>query len=236
MSLRAFDIEMVNVKAKFGKRIAELLEEELGKMSDGLAKEIVKRGYALEEELPHDDALFIGMNPAFTKKDIHGSSFYHVETADNTFFKELLQFSYDTLGYSNPSHHDLLFLRHTDQNEVIDQFGNTDFWNEQLAISKEIIAELSPKLIVVLNAGVRELFANMFSPDENYLIDPIARNNWPNYPCELRYDESLGVYRFIINGKSTPVLFSSMLSGQRALDKGSKRSLQWHIKYILDRI
>lgn len=226
----------MNVKEFFGKDIARLWEEEFGKMSDGLAKEIVKRGYALEEELPHDDVLFIGMNPAFTKKDIPGSNVYKVETADNAFFKELRKFSYYTLGYFNPSHHDLLFLRHTAQNELIDQFGNTDFWNEQLAISKEIIAELSPKLIVVLNAGVRELFAKMFSPDENYPIDPIARNNWPNYPCELRYDESLGTYRFLINGKSTPVLFSSMLSGQRALDNGSKRSLQWHIKYILDRI
>lgn len=213
----------MNVKELFGKDIARLWEEELGKLSDGFLKEIVKRGYALEEELPHDDVLFIGMNPAFTEKDIHGSSFYQVHTADNTFFKELRKFSYDTLGYSNPSHHDLLFFRHTAQNELIDQFGNTDFWNKQLAISKEIISELSPKLIVVLNAGARDLFANMFSPDENY-------------PCELRYDESLGAYRFLINGKSTPVLFSSMLSGQRALDNGSKRSLQWHIKYILDRI
>ncbi|MGM9790953.1 MAG: hypothetical protein ACI3Y4_00955 [Candidatus Cryptobacteroides sp.] len=214
----------MNVEAKYADIIFNLWKKELESLQDGVAKSIALRGYYVESELPHNDVLFVGMNPAFTKKDNTGSDFYPVETADNLFFNEIRKFSYDTLGYSNPSHHDLLFLRHTNQKELIDLFCKTEFWNRQLEISKEIISELSPKLIVVLNAGASKCFAGLFNPDTNYPIDEFTR--------ELRYDETLGAYRFIINGKSTPVLFSGMLSGQRAIDNGSKRSLQWHISYI----
>ena len=183
---------------------------------------MAKRGYAVERELPHDDVLFVGMNPAFDEKtDEYGVNIYDVATADNPFFDAIRNFSKETLGYSYPSHHDLLFLRHTRQKDVLDLFADkasNEFLGKQLDLSAEIIKALSPKLIVVLNAGARSLFESRFKADAN---------------CP--YDDRLGAYRFIVND-STPVLFSSMLSGQRALDNGSKCSLKWHIKYILENI
>ena len=35
------------------------------------------------------------------------------------------------------------------------------------------------------------------------------------------------------NLKNTPVFFTSMLSGQRAMDVGSRERLEWHINFIL---
>ena len=37
-----------------------------------------------------------------------------------------------------------------------------------------------------------------------------------------------------INNKKIPILFSSMLTGQRALDTHSLRRLKWHIKTIFE--
>ena len=53
---------------------------------------------------------------------------------------------------------------------------------------------------------------------------------WMDY--EFIFDDKIGTYRW--EGK--PVFFSSMLSGQRALDKGSLERLQWHVKRTLQEI
>ena len=212
----------MNIQEHYQERIDSLWKDWLEKLPEGPCKEMAKRGYAVERELPHDDVLFVGMNPAFDEKtDEYGVNIYDVATADNPFFDAIRNFSKETLGYSYPSHHDLLFLRHTRQKDVLDLFADkasNEFLGRQLDLSAEIIRALSPKLIVVLNAGARSLFESRFKAD-----------------ADCPYDERLGAHRFIVND-STPVLFSSMLSGQRALDNGSKRSLQWHINHILENI
>ena len=209
----------MNVESLYKKAIKDLWDDSIDSLPEGLSKEIAKRGYAVEQDLPHDDVLFVGMNPAFDiKKDTPGVNIYNVADRRNDFFKAIVDFSENTLGYSNPSHHDLLFVRHTTQKEVLHLFDEPSynaFLGKQLDISADIIRALAPKLIVVLNAGARGLFESRFEADKD---------------CE--YDETLGAYRFIIN-ESTPVLFASMLSGQRPLDKGSRRSLQWHIQHVL---
>ena len=119
------------------------------------------------------------------------------------------------------AHHDLLFIRETSQETVLnwkkklDEINNP-FFNDQLNLSKTIIEDSKPKLIVVLNAGARALFEQIFQPLDERL-----------------FDDNLGAYLYQIGGKYTPVLFSGMLSGQRAIDLGSRRSLRWHIEYIL---
>ena len=212
----------MDVKSLYNKAIDDLWNDNLNNLTEGLGKEIALRGYAVETELPHDDVLFVGMNPAFDiKKDTPGVNFYNVADRRNDYFKAIVDFSENTLEYSNPSHHDLLFVRHTTQKEVLNLFNEPSykaFLGKQLDISAGIIRALAPKLIVVLNAGARSLFESRFEADKD---------------CE--YDETIGAYRFIIN-ESTPVLFASMLSGQRPLDKGSRRSLQWHIRHILNKI
>lgn len=212
----------MNVKDLYATKIDALWREELDGLHEGLGKEIAKRGYAVETDLPHDDVLFIGMNPAFdVKKDKPGVNIYNVADKQNDYFEAIVKFCDYPLEYDNPSHHDLLFVRHTTQKEVLSLFNEASynaFLGKQLDISADIIRALAPKLIVVLNAGARGLFESRFEADK-----------------ECEYDESLGAYRFIVN-KSTPVLFASMLSGQRPLDRGSRRSLQWHIQHILSNL
>lgn len=137
----------------------------------------------------------------------------------NNYFKAIIEFSQDTIGRTNPSHHDVLFIRHTDQKDVL-KYLKADEYREfifqQLLLSREIIQAAEPKLIVVLNAAVREIFQWLFPFD------------W-----ESDYDKEIGAHMVTIE-KKVPVLFSGMLSGQRALDIGSKRALKWHIQYILD--
>ena len=112
----------------------------------------------------------------------------------------------------------MLYIRHTNQKEVInffDDYKYKDFILEQLLLSRDIICAAEPKLIVVLNAGVREIIKNLFRIDLN--------ND---------FDDELGAYIIDI-GKRVPVIFTGMLSGQRALDLGSKRTLQWQIQRLL---
>lgn len=212
----------MNVESLYKKAIKDLWDDSIDSLPEGLGKEIAKRGYAVEQDLPHDDVLFVGMNPAYDERREHpGVRIYNVADKGNAFFKAIVDFSERTREYSNPSHHDLLFVRHTNQKDVEAILKNgpfKGFLQKQLDISMEIIRSLSPKLIVVLNAGACKLFDSMFTrvSDEHIQKD-------------------LGAYPFLIN-EVTPVLFSSMLSGQRALDRGSRNSLSWHINFILNNL
>ena len=117
------------------------------------------------------------------------------------------------------SHLDLLYIRQTDQKKVKALFNDDiskEFLEKQLVISKKIIENSKPKVIVVSNAYARELF---------------------RYNCnfDTPFDESIGTHR-IINNKlleGTPVFYTSMLTGQRALDNGSYKRLVWHLNQVI---
>lgn len=192
---------------------------------------IISRGYAIERYVETDSILFVSMNPSFkagvwNNGNQGGSIFYNIPLSNaaqnftNSFFKAINEF-YDTIKCPNKpkpllAHHDLLFVRETKQESVLEMKKNSllgTFFKEQLIISKDIIEKSTPALIVVLNAGARKLFKELFGNGN--------------------FDDKLGAYIYSINDKETPVLFSGMLSGQRALDLGSKESLKWHIEYIL---
>ena len=192
---------------------------------------IISKGYAIESEVEMHSILFVGMNPSFSANKWNNgnnqdSVIYDIpkisENKDtNTYFKTILSF-YDSIKCPKPSlaHHDLLFVRETSQKAVLEMMRVSKlncFFNEQLNISKTIIEQASPEIIVVLNAGARDLFKQLFGEPKSF-------------------SEKLGAQIYCINDKETPVLFSGMLSGQRALDSGSKESLKWHIEYILRRI
>lgn len=212
----------MNVEDFYSATIDALWKEKVDTMPESIGKEIAKRGYFVESDLPHDDVLFIGMNPSYNEdSDKPENLFYKVEWGKNSFFDEILKFSMKTRGYDNPSHHDLLFVRHKTQKDIealIEHPDFKDFYDMQLSISADIIKKLSPKLIVILNAGACKQFSKIFERTSNKIIE-----------------EDLGAYPFMIN-EVTPVLFSSMLSGARPLDCGSRDSLSWHINYILNKI
>jgi len=173
--------------------------------------ETVRRGYAVQDDIHLNALLFIGINPSMYGSI--GRIFYqnsHGET--HKYFKKFIDVSKDA---DMPwSHIDLLFLRETDQKNVKqlmrDKIGH-EFYMKQLAISKEIIELAKPQLIVINNTFARELFQ-----------------------FKTVFDEQIGTHRIFGNIalEGTPVFFTSMLTGQRALDLGSYERLKWHIKQV----
>ena len=112
---------------------------------------------------------------------------------------------------------DLFFIRDTSQKNVKnkiflkDEILN-DFGSEQLKLSKRIIKESKPKLIVVANALAGRIFKNEFLPE---------------------FNEEKGCHYIILNNSKIPVFLCSMLTGQRAIDNFSYERLKWHIKKVL---
>jgi len=126
---------------------------------------------------------------------------------------------------NNFDHIDLFYFRMTSQkdaNDVIgikkDNDGNitkiNKFGEEQLKITFGIINEAEPRCIVVANALASDIMLS-YEPFKSK-ID------------KSRF-EKFGYDYYDVNGKKIPIVFSSMLSGQRALDNHSFRRLKWLI-------
>lgn len=77
-----------------------------------------------------------------------------------------------------------------------------------------VIKEISPRIILCANAGAAHIIKEY-------------------YEKIIKFDENSGIDYIYIDGKKTPILFSSMLTGQRALDKYSFQRLVWFIGKIL---
>ncbi|MFH1031212.1 MAG: hypothetical protein V1767_01375 [Chloroflexota bacterium] len=113
-------------------------------------------------------------------------------------------------------HIDLFFYRKTKQNDFKKQiYQNEDlsgFVRSQLALSKKLIYEVQPKVIVVANKFASDIFREEF---------------------DLKWDKEWGYYLAYFESRSIPVFLASMLSGQRAMDVYSRERLIWHIKKAL---
>ncbi len=124
-------------------------------------------------------------------------------------------------------HVDWFFIRETNQNalerQVLKKPANWDspveltpFGKGQIKLAKKLMTACKPKIIVVINA----------------LASKVARTVLELHDALIDND---GLYSVEISGKSTPVIFSGMLTGQRALDKGSFERLRWHINKTLSK-
>ena len=114
-------------------------------------------------------------------------------------------------------HVDLFFVRETAQKKVQDLVCSkggifSPFDQKQLDLSKKLIEEAKPQIIVVANAFASRLFKKTYS---------------------AKFDSILGCYVVKIAGKKTPAFLTSMLTGQRALDSFSYERLCWDIKRVL---
>lgn len=204
----------INVETEYGDDIVKIWQEGSPTLS-----EVVSRGYAIEKMIPKNAILFLSMNPSY-KEGVSGGGFADIYKSEHPFHVAIQDF-YISISEPKPpmAHHDLLFLMETSQKNVL-KWKEQDkvFFDKQLKISKEIIEKAEPKMIVVINAGASKLFQDHF------------KDSWSSF------DDDLGVDMYKIDKNITPVLFSGMLSGQRALDIGSRDSLKWHIEYILKKL
>ena len=180
----------------------------------------IDRGYGIQSVIPFNSILFIGINPSFDEKKNkdYESLFYNVHLDDShRYFKK-----FKDIGEKNAtqmSHFDLLFLKETNQNNIKNLYNSLigrEFLDEQLLVSKKVIENSKPKIIVISNAFARDLF----------LKEGIF---------QTEFDSQLGTHKIINNENlaGIPVFFTSMLTGQRALDNGSYERLIWHINQLL---
>jgi hypothetical protein len=184
------------------------------------------RGYAVPEVLINNAIIFIGLNPSFRNGDSSGSFFYKLDrsTTNDIYFKPFREIA--ERCNVDWEHLDVLFIRETSQ-KIIEQYEGqyASFYYEQIMIAKEILELAEPKAIVVCNTVARRY---MGKEHKN------GAQVWMGYNFGAMQED--GTYR-IQNPDSklqgVPAFFSGMLSGQRALDIGSRERLVWHIKKVL---
>ncbi|HAV57971.1 MAG: hypothetical protein A2003_13365 [Acinetobacter sp. GWC1_38_13] len=121
-------------------------------------------------------------------------------------------------------HLDLFLIRITSQAKFKDLIYEKDdqkilnsFAKEQIKLFKILIDLIKPKLIVVANAYASKIFK------EEIYKNSISFDNENGYHL-IRLEEC----------REIPVFFSSMLTGQRALDNHSFERLCWHIDKALN--
>ena len=220
-------------------------KEQLDKLwNDAISNGIpmADRGYSVQDEINFGSLLFVGLNPAY-KNDTHvienevGVIYNNEAVVKLPYFTKFPALA--SAANLNWHHIDLFFVRETNQDIFKSLFFNKEqeemkFLDNQLKISKEIIERSKPKIIVVVNAFAGEIFSprrTTFSSINN-LFDNEHR------PFPLEFDNVIGTYRIKAphSLENTPVFLSGMLTGQRALDNGSLKRLEWHIRFVLEKM
>lgn len=226
---------------------------------------IIGRGYCIEEELPKDGILFLGMNPSYPgdesyinkDKGTYGATYklrdikdvslglQESEKINKKYWKpivdaavritreniemQLKQMLQENSGRKKEDierelkfcHHDLFFVRETNQNKVLALKANCgDFFTEQWEYSKGIIEKATPKIIIVINGGAGNLIREELSTD---FFGFIPGASW---------NEECGVDIVKIGEREVPIIFTGMLSSTGRINKGTETTLFWNIRHI----
>lgn len=216
-------MESFSVKKLFEDRINQLWDDEKYKDIS-----IRNNGYAVQDDIIKNAILFIGINPSLSPQKEGNRIFYsnsqEYDEKTHPYFKKFIEIHKETgLPWT---HLDLFYIRNSNQKDIETLFEKSvtkDFAKEQYLISKEIIELARPRVIVVNNAYARK-----------WLTDKQTNNDC--FKC--KFDNEIGTYRIQDNPilVNTPIFFTSMLTGQRALDLGSYERLKWHIKFVLNKL
>jgi hypothetical protein len=192
---------------------------------------LLARGAYIQEEIPLDGLLFIGIGASWgkNKKDTCAEDgIIHYEKPEKLgtypYYAALMKLAKDSgLLFA---HIDLTLFRETNQaalKKLLASFPKVFRAHYNLAF--DLIQKARPRVIVVNNAFVSHFIRN----DE--------KGFFPS-GFHTEFDNALGTYRIkqppALNG--TPIFFSGMLTGQHALDEGSRQRLSWHIKHVLKNI
>jgi len=219
-------MKIINIKERFESQVKEIWTNE--KFLD-IYRNVLSRGYVMPDKVITDSILFIGINPSYSEKE--------VKKNENILEPKILPYFEKFKDISEKikiidTHTDLLFFREREQ-KYIDYLLKSkigiDFIYQQLMISKQIIILSKPKVIVVSNTKAREFMGF----DKN-----LERTQGVWMDLDFEFDENLGTHKIVNDSdlENVPVFFTSMLSGQRALDNGSYQRLIWHIKYVLNKL
>ena len=184
--------------------------------------------------------LFVGMNPSGTDVehykdyDAHYKSSPHqvfIYDGDSTYYRAMRKFAFECLQGIEPqlqqeedaegfySELDLFGIVQSTQEIVQKDFlADPDKYGKLFDIFLDYVKRINPKVIIVANAFVRRILQQ------------------PSPKFTVKKNEEFGGYTFKINSMEdfkSQLYFSSMLSGQRALDKGSWENLVWLVRNFL---
>jgi hypothetical protein len=209
-------------------------------------QEVIQRGYLAHSQIPVDTIVFVGINPSFdknqrsvvSKSEGRWGEFTDLKQEDNEYQKYFGKFegiaanlkqTWDSIKWT---HIDMLYFRETKQSFIKDVLMKDElgrrFIAEQLEITKTIIEKITPKILVVSNTAARDFFVDKdgsFGYKFNYKL--LFNNDLGTHILELDSNGKV---------KKIPTFFTSMLTGQRALDNGSFERLQWHIEFALNKL
>lgn len=194
------------------------------------------------DDLKSGGLLFVGMNPSFSERGfrtiLKGTEYENIDPV--SFFKwkhissnpkfiddciKVENYAYEKYRqfFARPieiakelglewQHIDLFLYKETSQSDFKRRIMNGDKLNEfaldQIALFEEVLVTINPKCIIVANAFGSQLLREHIKSD-------------------LEWDISRGFHWFSKGDKKIPIFFSSMLSGQRALDRWSYERLKW---------
>lgn len=192
------------------------------------------------DEIPEQGIIFIGINPSISESErekLKGRNidcvFYKLSYDEKNAHKYFKRF-FDVAEKTNMhwGHLDLLYLKEMNQKKVKKIFKSPrgiDFIYRQCMISKTILDRIinkdKPRIFVVNNALARDLLG------EYHESPPMQKStHWIGY--DFVWNEELGTYTYLNN----IFFFTSMLTGQRALDNGSYKRLLWHINYVKQKL
>ena len=221
---------MIDVKKMVTKKINKIWSEFSEEITSNIPPLTI-------EEIPDSEIVFIGLNPSLSEQERRrllakgdkSLEYYKLNYESGEHHKYFNKFRVISEATNLKwSHFDLLFIRETKQDkvkELLKKEQGVQFLYKQLMVSKlvmdKLIDEKEPKIFVVNNTLSRAFLGK--DRPENYNEE---KEHWLNYRFE--WQEELGTYIY----KNCPFFFTSMLTGQSALDKGSFERLIWHIKFI----
>lgn len=174
--------------------------------------------------------LFVGMNPSGTDTAsyIDNTNDVFVYDGGSPYYKEMAKFAEKCLGFEDGfSELDLFGIVQSSQSIIQQDFlERPDCYKGMFDLFLKYVVILQPKVVVVANAFVRRILCKEFINDPKF-------TSFYSTNFSLTDNDQFGGFTFTINEFSTQLYFSSMLSGQRALDLGSRGNLIWLVKNYL---
>ena len=196
------------------------------------------------DELKKSCLLFVGMNPSFSARGfktilkdteyaaIDPTSFFKWQNIssnqdlindciriENYAYKNYISYFGRPIEIAKKigldwQHIDLFLYKETSQASFMERIRNKGVLNEfgldQIRLFEDILVQIQPSCVVVTNAVVSEIL-------REYIKD------------DLLWDIKRGFHWFTRGSRRIPIFFTSMLSGQRSLDRWSYERLIWHI-------
>ena len=224
MSISSSPQSLKELMPSFEKRYEELWRENWAWSQDleGTITDILKDGFYVVDHIRKGTILFVGLNPSVLNgKENQKNQIWDI--ADIPYLEPFKNNSNERGFDGEFSVADLLAIRCTTQ-KTIENLLEKDtvfeqFCRKQFEFFLEILHQAEPRVIVVNNAYASRCMKDFLKIDND------------------QFDEAIGTYRVSIGRlKDVPVFFSSMLSGQRALDVYSRERLVWQIKHRLKKV